>query len=204
MGNYSSRRTTSGVGRTKKQLTSTSLKVLQSSADLFVKELKASDIKIWGGILWEYSEISISWAFEQWNRNGQFFPKPCEILALISAFGLSVATRAKLCGKCSDGYVILNPEAKPSDFVVRRCECVNRAIEESKLSTNACDSFCKSRHDNGYGEQDIRWLFKKRGTNSKRWSISDWETLLAELDKKRAGGPPKWRTEPNGQQFLRG
>jgi hypothetical protein len=64
-----------------------------------------------------------------------------------------------------------------------------------------CD--CDHLHGTGYGTDDIRWLLHERGKHAKRFSISDWEELFAELDKKRAGGAPKWRETPEGQQFLR-
>ena len=62
---------------------------------------------------------------------------------------------------------------------------------------------CTVLHGTGYGTDDIRWLLQERGKHAKRFSILDWEELFAELDKKRAGGAPKWRETPEGQQFLR-
>lgn len=62
---------------------------------------------------------------------------------------------------------------------------------------------CSHLHGTGYGVEDIRWLMQRRGQFAERFSISQWEELFAELDKKRAGGAPEWRKAPDGQQFLR-
>lgn len=62
---------------------------------------------------------------------------------------------------------------------------------------------CGHLHRTGYGVEDIRWLMQRRGQFAERFSISQWEELFVELDKKRAGGSPEWRKTADGQQFLR-
>lgn len=57
-----------------------------------------------------------------------------------------------------------------------------------------CSRECQSRHGRGYGDIDMRWLFKKflaaRESDPKVRVLS----LLDELDAKR-GKSPEWRTQ---------
>ena len=64
-----------------------------------------------------------------------------------------------------------------------------------------CD--CKHLHGTGYGWEDLKWMLKKRGLHAERFSIAQWEELIAEMDSKREGGSPSWRKTPGGQRFLR-
>ena len=48
---------------------------------------------------------------------GPFPPTPAEIRKLIPA------ENAETCGKCRNGWIVTNPEAKTSEQVVKRCEC---------------------------------------------------------------------------------
>jgi hypothetical protein len=164
-----------------------------ATAKIFQKDISPSEYKLWTGILRDFTDASIGWAFDVWNRNGKFFPKPAEILELIAAFGASSENQVKLCGKCHDGYVVTNPEASPSDYIVRRCECLNALIAASKVPAQKCDLECKRRHGRGYGEGDIKWLIKERMKSSKPWTDADYEIALQQLDKVRTGGAPEFR-----------
>ena len=165
-----------------------------TTAKLFGRDVTASEYKLWTGILRDYQDNCIEWAFDTWNRNGKFFPKPAEILELIHSFGSSTENQTKLCGKCLDGFVITNPEAKPSDYVMRRCECVESAIAAQKLPVHRCDRECQSRHGKGYDLNDVLWLFKKRKASPKaKWTEADYLSAMDELDKMRQGGKPQWR-----------
>lgn len=150
-------------------------------------------MKIWTKALSNCTDPAIEWAFDSWQRNGTFFPKIAEIMPLIHAYGSSAANRFQTCGNCHDGYVITNPEAKPCDYVVRRCECVEKAIVESKMPSHTCDESCKRRHHRGYGEQDIKWLWKKRMQSARPWTEADYMAALDQLDKIRQDGAPGWR-----------
>lgn len=85
-------------------------------------------------------------------------------------------------------------------------ELVGAAREKQRLETYGCSTEYKRTHDQGYGENDIRWLMKRRMKDAKpgeKWSLAQWEAALLELDSTRAGGAPKWRGAPGGQDFLR-
>src|SRR6266850_7607674 len=96
MEQFGSQRRNTGSARTKKQLTTISLKALQETADIFQKDLTATDLKVWGGILYEFSDAAVSWAMDNWNRNGRFFPKPAEILELLHSFGTTAENKINL------------------------------------------------------------------------------------------------------------
>jgi hypothetical protein len=179
-----------GSGRTKKQLTVTSLKALQETADIFSKELTDSDLKVWGGILSEFGQPAIEWAFDNWNRNGAFFPKPTEILQLIHTFGGSSENQVKLCGLCHDGFVISNPNAKPSDYIMHRCPCLQAAIAAAKVAVKAV---YRSRYGRGYHGNDLMWLWKERQKSKGPWTEAMYYAALDRLDKIRSGGAPEWR-----------
>lgn len=140
-----------------------------------------------------YSDQAISWAFENWNRNGEFFPKPTQIMALLQTHGTEVQNQTKFCDKCNGGWVIVNPDASPADYKVVRCQCVEDAIAAQKVATHVCDDECKRRHGRGYGTNDMLWLFKKRMASSVPWTEEMYESALRELDGKREQGKPAWR-----------
>jgi len=41
---------------------------------------------VWKDFLASYSSAAIEFAFENWQRNGHYFPKPAQILELIRAY----------------------------------------------------------------------------------------------------------------------
>ena len=61
------------------------------------------------------------------------------------------------------------------------------------VSTSTCDAICKARHWKGYGEPDMKELWKRMvrmiaaGENPDAWA------LLTGIDETRADGPPEWR-----------
>ena len=190
---FTSHQRSGGNARVKKHLSSTAENALQQTSSIFNRELVASDYKLWGGILWEFTDAAVVWAFENWNRNGKFFPKPAEILELIHAYGSAADNQIKYCDRCKQGWIIVNPEASPADYKVVRCQCVLDAIAQAKIPDTKCDRECQRRHFRGYGEKDIRWLFKRRmASGDKDWSPARWESLLDELDGAK-GQKPEWR-----------
>ena len=160
------------------------------AAKVFSRDITATEYKLWTGILCDYTDPAVEWAFSSWTRTGRFFPKPAEILELIHAYGSTTENQTKLCGACKDGWVITNPDAKPSDFVMKRCECVERAIQASKVPIAARD---RSTYGRGYGTNDIMWLWKARQASGKAWDAAMWELALDTLDASRQGGAPEWR-----------
>jgi hypothetical protein len=187
---YTNHRASAGRGRIKRSLTSTAENALTTTAKLFSKDFTANEYKLWSGLLAEHSDAAVEWAFENWSHSGKFFPKPAEILELIHAFALSADNQVKLCGKCKDGWVVTNPEAKPSDYAMRRCECFEQAVASAKVPVRASDP---SRYGKGYGTNDVLWLWKQRQTAAKPWNAANWNSAMDRLDKVRAGGAPEWR-----------
>jgi hypothetical protein len=178
------------TGKIRKSLSSAAENSLTTTAKVFSKDFTAKEYKLWTGILSDYSDTAVEWAFENWQRSGKFFPKPAELLELLHTFSSSSENQVKLCGICKDGWVITNPDAKPSDHIMRRCECMQAAINESKIPVRASD---KARHGRGYGANDVLWLWKSRQTSGTRWAAADWNAALDHLDGLRAGGAPEWR-----------
>jgi hypothetical protein len=193
MGQYESQRAKRSGGKTRKRLSVTTEAALNQTANLFGKELAEDDYKLWGRILSGVTDMAAEWAFEQWNRNGKFFPKPAEILEYTHAFGYSEQNQVQYCGSCRDGWTTLNPEASISDQQFRRCECVISAIAQSKIPIKICDRVCKAKHGTGYHWNDVYWLFKRllkeRATNPN----ANAEDFYEELDSKRQSGPPQWK-----------
>jgi hypothetical protein len=179
----------------KKSLSDTAEKMLNETAQLFQVNLTETDLKIWNKAIGRYKDEAVVWAFENWQRNGKFFPKPVEIMGLVYAYGASPENKFQTCGKCTDGYVLVNPEAKPCDYIFRRCECVETAIIEAKVPAHTCDDVCKRRHHRGYGEQDLKWLWKKRMASGRSWTEADYAAALDQLDRIRQDGAPGWRSE---------
>jgi hypothetical protein len=179
--------------RTTKQLSVISLQSLGETATIFSKTLTDIDYKIWGVVLRGCSDKAIAFAFEKWNENGKFFPKPAEVLELIAAYQLSETPKVQLCGKCMDGWIVTNPDASPADYVVRRCNCVDQAVTDQKIAEHICDAACKRRHGRGYHTNDVIWLWKERQKSSKPWTEADYESALKRLDSTRAGGAPDFK-----------
>lgn len=169
-------------------MSSTAENALQATASLFNKELEAGDLRLWDRMLYSFSDQAIVWAFEQWQRNGKFFPKPAEILELVRAYGSSAENQVQYCGHCQEGWIAINPEASPADQQVRRCECVMAAIADSKLPAHKCDSACKARHGKGYHTNDVLWLFRRYQRELAVNPKAKPEDFLDELDRKRQSG----------------
>jgi len=93
-------------------------------AELFHEEMTAAKAEFWKEILSEYPPAGVEWAFQNWNRNGSYFPKPRDIIQLINAWRESEDAGVKTCSKCDSGWIVVNPEAKKSEQQARRCDCV--------------------------------------------------------------------------------
>lgn len=93
-------------------------------ADLFHEEMTEAKALFWKETLSEYPPVAIEWAFQNWNRNGDFFPKPRDIIRLIETWRESMDAGVKTCGKCDSGWIIVNPEVKKSEQKAKRCECL--------------------------------------------------------------------------------
>ena len=56
---------------------------------LFSRSLTVEEAQVWKDFLVTYSPEAIEYAFENWQRNGKFFPKPADILELIRAYRIT-------------------------------------------------------------------------------------------------------------------
>ena len=59
---------------------------LTRTALLFSRSLTPEEAQVWKDFLASYPSLAIDWAFENWQRNGHYFPKPAQILELIRAY----------------------------------------------------------------------------------------------------------------------
>ena len=63
--------------------------ILQTSLSLFSKELTDGESNYWLMVMDEWTVPEMRYAFDNWNRNGRYFPKPKDIIEQIEAFRLS-------------------------------------------------------------------------------------------------------------------
>jgi hypothetical protein len=60
--------------------------MLQRAANLFGKDMTESETEVWADILNGVSQDACEYAFENWFRNGKFFPRPANILELVQTY----------------------------------------------------------------------------------------------------------------------
>ena len=60
--------------------------LLAKVALLLTKELSEEFLEMWDQILLPYSVDEVDYAVEYWLRNGQFFPKPAQLLQVIRTY----------------------------------------------------------------------------------------------------------------------
>lgn len=60
--------------------------LLKTCQSLFARELNPEETAYWAKFLSEYSLAELRYAFENWNRNGRWFPKPKDISDLCEAY----------------------------------------------------------------------------------------------------------------------
>jgi hypothetical protein len=63
--------------------------ILQTSLNLFSKELSEGESNFWISLLDDWTVSEMRYAFDNWNSNGRYFPKPKEIVELVEAYRLS-------------------------------------------------------------------------------------------------------------------
>jgi hypothetical protein len=64
--------------------------LLKTCRQLFAKELEENDSAYWGRFLVQFSLAELRYAFEHWNRNGRWFPKPKDISDLCDVYRLEL------------------------------------------------------------------------------------------------------------------
>jgi hypothetical protein len=109
--------------------------VLNTTMLMFSKTLEPDEWAAWGKILEPLPSKAMGLAFENWQRNGKFFPKPKDILDLVEVYKTEHRVIFRPCGNCSDGWIVVTEGAKwrdkdgnlrpvaPGNKAVRRCEC---------------------------------------------------------------------------------
>ena len=180
-------------------------KLLKTCQAIFSKELTEPEADFWMQMMEEMTDASLAWAFENWNRNGSFFPKPHEIRALVESYELSRATHFRPCKKCNEGWLIVPDPAANALYQtknqkrVMRCECWTNwrmGIEKLPAVTDPCSDECRSRHGHGYHATDIWWLYRtyiaKQGELQRNPNKAELLAMFDELDRLR-GRPPVWR-----------
>lgn len=99
-------------------------RLLKTCQQLFAKELTEEEIKFWIAFLTPLSLAEVRYAFDNWNRNGRFFPKPKDIGDLCEAFKLSEINKQRPigCQQC-DWSGFIEVRRKGVERFVRDCPC---------------------------------------------------------------------------------
>ena len=71
---------------------------------LFSKEMSEELVELWAGLLAAYSVTECEYAFDNWNRNGHFFPKPAQIIEQIAAYREQNRYQVKRDPQAGKGY----------------------------------------------------------------------------------------------------
>ena len=61
-------------------------------------------VELWAGLLAPYSVTECEYAFDNWNRNGHFFPKPAQIIEQIAAYREQNRYQVKRDPQAGKGY----------------------------------------------------------------------------------------------------
>jgi hypothetical protein len=161
--------------------------LLKTTQQMFAKDLTDEELIFWGKFLSGFSLAEIRYAFENWNRNGRFFPKPKDIGDLAESYRLSVANQQFPigCARCGwSGFYEVKGDRRP-ERVVAQCPCVkNVALREP---------YPDPHFGKGYHWNDMKWLFKRMQQEIAAGRKVNSDALLQELDSKREGGAPAWR-----------
>lgn len=103
---------------------------LHRIALLYSKEMKALDIKAWQEFLKGHTSQAIEWAFENWQRNSKFFPRPKDILDLLGTWKVENRLQFRSCGKCEEGWLRIfegktagGHDINPKFGAMTRCQC---------------------------------------------------------------------------------
>jgi hypothetical protein len=118
---------------------SAKLLILKTSQALFSKELTEPEFQFWTTVLDEHSVAALRYAFENWNRNGRYFPKPKDIIELMDAYKMSKAqyghpTCDDLCkSRHFKGYGTEDMVWLFDRYFAKRKALGNRVLNESEV-----------------------------------------------------------------------
>jgi hypothetical protein len=129
-------------------------------------------------------------------QSTSFFPVMADIMKHIPP-SEGAACRREYCGNCEEGWVRVfdgftekGLPVDPEMGAVKRCPCV--------LTPTAANPTRRDEHfGRGYGEADVKWLWKRyqeavAKNNGAKITTYQVNCMLDELDKKR-GSSPAWR-----------
>jgi len=68
--------------------------------DVFNRELSDSEIEVWISVMSEISDSALSYAVDNWLRNGRFFPTPADITGLANAYATHTASTLRCDAEC--------------------------------------------------------------------------------------------------------
>lgn len=77
---------------------------LKTAQAIFSKDLIEAEIRFWWEFLDCFTDQEVSYAFENWNRNGKFFPKPGDIREQVEAYRDSVRPAYRASAKPGSGF----------------------------------------------------------------------------------------------------
>lgn len=108
-------------------------RLLKTTQGLFAKDLSEEEVKFWLDFLKPFSLAELRYAFENWHRNGRFFPKPKDVSDLVEAYRMSHVRKFVPCGNCTDGWLRVysgrtagGRAVDPNVGAVTRCGCFQR------------------------------------------------------------------------------
>lgn len=80
--------------------------LLNEQASLRGKKLSEDDFKAWEKFLAPLPAMALQEAFDNWSRNGAYFPQPKNILDLVAAYKVERRIKFQPCGQdtCQDGW----------------------------------------------------------------------------------------------------
>jgi len=154
-------------------------------------------MRLWTQFLEPFSVAAVRYAFDNWNRNGRFFPKPKDIIEQVEAYKLSREPKGLPpgCPNCEEGWVRIfagrtenGNTIDPELGAVQRCECfADRTLRRQQYT----------HFGEGYNGQDIAYLWKlyeakSKAVNGRPLNKIEVDCLLDVLDKQR-GSTPEWR-----------
>ena len=168
---------------------STRSDLLKTCQSLFAKDLSEEELQFWKQFLTQFSLQELRYAFDNWNRNGRWFPKPKDIGDQCEAYRIALTNSEYPigCHRCEwTGFYMTTKEGY-KEHVAVPCPCrKNVALREKKPYEH---------YGQGYGENDMKWLFRRMQQIYAAGDTPNSEALLTELDSKRKGGAPEWRRE---------
>lgn len=67
---------------------------------LFSRSLEPEEWGAWRAFLGELNPDAVTYAFDNWNRNGRFFPKPKDILDLVATHKIETTQKVSCEPEC--------------------------------------------------------------------------------------------------------